>query len=137
MTGDEALHRRVGDPVLNELTTKVALLEQGARLGAEADKARATSIESQFGTVNTKLDRILDGQNDPDATAGGRALRTEIKDVRDDVIKMVPQVAGHEELRQQLIGALRMARLAIAVAGLSAGGQFLGLIADIIKASHS
>jgi hypothetical protein len=133
---DPDLLRRRDDALLTALQTEVALLKQHNDLTSKTDDARFGRIDEAFKAQGAKLDRILDGQNDPDATPSGRALRAEIKDTRDDVAVLSPKVEAHEELRQQLIGATRVARLAMAVAGMTAIGNAIGLVADILRAPH-
>lgn len=130
MAGEDL--RRQDDILLNDLATKVALLGQAQSLNDNNGTLRFAAIDKSFEAVNLKLDRILDGQSDPAASPAGRQLLEKIEDVRSDGVTTATIVSGHEEIINQTLGAVRMAKLAIGLAGLSTLSQLIALASNLL-----
>lgn len=125
--------RRQGDAVLNELTTKVALISQAQALSEEANKARAHATDNAIATLGLKLDTIATGLNEPSGSPAGRQLLEKIGDVKVDGEATRKIVDTHEEIIQQSLGAVRMAKVAFALAGASFLAQIGGVAVDLLS----
>jgi hypothetical protein len=135
MDESQAVPRRQGDVVLEQVRGELAVLSKAVELGTKAtDNAIATLSQSIRGLEN-KIDTVLEAQADPAASAGGRQVLEKIADVERVQEDHHARIKALEGFTTEARGAYRALRAQMTIIGFVLG--LLSGIAAVLSLLHS
>lgn len=131
MADERQTLRRQDDVVLQEIDKRLALLEQATKMERERADARSAAHDRAIDTLSVKVDAAITLWNnvvaEPAASPAGRALATDISEMRRDVDNNTGRISDLIKFRDEIRGSVQMLRLMSVVLGGIA--SILGIIA--------
>lgn len=130
--------RRKDDLQLAALDKRLSLSEQARDLHAQVQDARLATISESMKSLDSKIDSAterlaakidttLAAIAEPTSSPAGRALQSEIDELRNKVERIDGSVTGHDTFLSEVRGALKLARFAL-------GTSFLAVLGNIALA---